>query len=195
VLRTIVLTTTLGVALTGGGGAPPSATLDDRAPFGASDPPNPLAVYSRRPGAQYGDVEAPIGTPVTIQGARLTLRSATIVPGPVPPAPPAPEVAGLAALLAPRAFDPLLHESAETGLRVHVDSDIAGDLGCTLTAGSDGAVAARVATPAHDGRAELTFPIGGRRGRFYLACAPTTGLVVAAFTGSGVDRAVWGFDV
>ena len=197
-LRTfaVVLTLTSGLA---GTGPPTSTTSIDAStprPYDESDAANPLAVYPRRPGAVHADIEAAFGTPILLNGEQLTLTSATVEPGPLPPPAPPPRPLGVAALAGVRAFDPVLEEPADSIVHLVVTSDGSpANLACTITAALDGASAARWATPSSPTTADFHFAIGPRRGRFYVACSGTAALLIAGFSGAMPPRAVWSFDV
>ena len=192
----------MAVALTSGlaGTGPPTSTTstDVSTPgtYAESDAANPLAVYPRRPGAVHADIEAGFGAPIVLNGEQLTLTSATVEAGPLPPPPASAAPFGAGALAHVRAFDPVLEEPADSIVHFVVTSDgSSADLACTITAALDGASAAEWATPSSPTTADFRFAIGARRGRFYVACSGTAALLIAGFSGAMPPRAVWSFDV
>jgi hypothetical protein len=202
VWRTIAVVTVLGVlpgaAVPSGAQSPDPNPADPEAfpPFAESDPPNPLALYPRRPGAQYDDIEAAVGTPVRVSGAQISLQQAAIEAGPAPPPPSTPPAATFPGVgrLSIRAFDPVL-DGDDAVLRVTLATDAAADLTCMCTAAADGASAIAFARRAAPDQAEVFFPVGARRGRFYVGCSRTIALAFSGLTGGAAARAVWGIDV
>ena len=197
-LRTFAVALALTSAFAGTG--PPTSTtgIDVSTPgtYDESDAANPLAVYPRRPGAVHADIEAVFGAPIVLNGERLTLTSATVEPGPLPPPPESPAPFGARALARVRAFDPVLEEPADSIVHFVVTSDGSpADLACTVTAALDGASAAQWATPSSPTTADFRFAIGARRGRFYVACSGTAALLIAGFSRGNAPHAVWSFDV
>jgi len=196
VLRTFAVALALTSGLAGAGPSTPTTGIDvaPPRPYGESDAANPLTVYPRRPGAVHADIEAPFGAPIVLNGERLTLTSATVEPGPLPP--PAVPPSGVGALARVRAFDPVLQEPPDSIVHLVVTSDGSpANLACTLTAALDGASAAEWATPSSPTTADFRYAIGARRGRFYVACSGTAALLIAGFSGGTPPRAVWSFDV
>jgi hypothetical protein len=199
VLRTIAVATALSAGFAGSGVPPPNsaggAHAVDSALLGESDPANPLVLYPRRAGAQYGDIEAPVGAAVRVDGAPMALHAAAVEPGPPPPPEP-PPLNALRTLASPRrGFEPALAGTPDTVLHLTLTTDSPSEVYCTLSASADGASATRFARTVDTETAELFFAIGARRGRFYAACGRTLGLLAAGLVQGIPARAVWGLDV
>lgn len=158
------------------------------------DAPGPLTLYPRRPGAKAGEVELRAGVAAPLPyGGVISPGPVSVVGRAAMPPGAARDVSALAEGFAPRVedADALAHVTVTVA-----DAAFVPAVRCVLVHARDGAVASpyvAAVPPSPDaGRTrpattEMWFPIGDRRGRFYLTCA--------AVVLPGATRVVWGVDV
>ena len=186
----------------------PTTSTTDLLGNPAAAPPNPLALYPRRPNARYEDIEAPPGRAVELGLTRLRLTSWTIEPHDVladisNPA----NVADYRSVGLVDGYTRTVTETTGDILHLVVRMKaglIPAALSCSVTVAADGSVLVPYDRPPPKPPATrstttdppptdigLFVPLGGRRGRLYVTCRNTF-----AHVPIGDDRrAVWGIDV
>jgi hypothetical protein len=187
--------------------------------LGPRNPPNPLKLYPRRPGAKFEDIEAHVKDSVSLGLTGVNIvrwsrqRYTTLPQRSVPANLSTYEDLGLVDRYSPSANNTsgdLLHVVLQSTPNPLADP-IATSPACTLTAADDGTVLLpyvqfpekpTTTTTATTTRADpppikvqLYFPLGAHRGRVYLTCRDRAQLYPLGDPIATDPRAVWGFDV
>jgi len=176
--------------------------------FPTGQPPSPLSLYARRPGAKYEDVEARARATVDLGLTQVAVVSWSIQPHSALPGRSVPaRVAQYEKLGLVDGYSPTTTNTAGDLLAVVVRGTqglLPTPLSCAVTTADDGTVLlaydrppapARSTTSAHPLpppiNLALYFPLGAHRGRVYVTCRTS---LFDPLLGNDT-RAVWGIDV